>query len=73
MRGEAANEASGDVVHRIEKASARTLDGLLVKARAVSWCVCGEEFTPDEGTTTDVRLAHGIVEDLRRIAAEGRA
>lgn len=68
---EAAVEASAAVVHRIEKVPARTLDGLLVKARAVSWCLCGEAFTPDEGASTDLQLAHAIVEDLRRIAANG--
>lgn len=71
--GDAAADVSAAVAHRIEKVPARTLDGLLVKARAVAWCVCGDEFTPEEDATTDLRLAHGIVEDLRRIAGEGRA
>lgn len=70
---DAANAASAAVVGRILAARARTLDGLMVKARAFSWCYCGDEPEPEPGDTTDIRLAYSVVADLRRIAAEGRA
>ena len=65
---EAACGASSVIVSQIEAASATTLAGLRVKARAFSWCrsdvaVTVEDlFGPD--ATTDVRLLVGIVRDL---------
>ena len=58
-----------DLAHRIERLPAKTLDGLMVKAMAVSWCHCGEfeEF----GNTTDERITAGIVRDLLALRAEG--
>jgi hypothetical protein len=62
---EATCEATGAVVDRIEAIPARTLEGFKVKARAVSWCHCGdfEGF----GTTTDERIAARIIRDLLAI------
>ena len=58
-----------EAVERIEHLPAYTLAGLLVKARAVSWCNCGEEIDPDrfcpfQGAATDGRIAASIVRDL---------
>ena len=57
------------LVDRIEQIPARTLEGLMVKARAISWCNSGEEIDPDRfcpypGATTDGRIAASIVRDL---------
>ncbi|WP_294534280.1 hypothetical protein [uncultured Rhodoblastus sp.] len=61
----AACGATSAVVERIEAIPARTLEGFKVKARAVSWCHCGdfEGF----GTTTDERIAARIIRDLLAI------
>ena len=66
---EAMMDAGGVLVDRIEHLPARTLEGLLVKARAISWCNSGEEIDPDRfspypSATTDARLAASIVRDL---------
>jgi len=58
-----------EAVERIEHLPAYTLAGLLVKARAISWCNCGEEIDPDrfcpfQGAATDGRIAASIVRDL---------
>jgi hypothetical protein len=74
---EAASQAAADVtaeiVDRIERMPARTLDGLRVKAAAIAWCYADEPFEPDRDATTDVRLAHSIVADLRAMGRAGRA
>lgn len=62
---ETAAEVTGGLVHRIEVAPARTLDGLKVKARALSWCHCGEPIDFRNGQdTTDARLANSIIAAL---------
>ena len=59
------------IVDRIEHMEAHSLDGLTVKARAISWCNSGEEIDPDRfcpypRATTDARIAASIVRDLLR-------
>lgn len=71
---EEANKASSAIVDRIEACRARTLEGVRVKALAVSWCVCGEPFEDDtfsDQKTTDVRLASAVLRDL--LAMKGGA
>jgi hypothetical protein len=55
------------VVDRIEELTATTIEGLRVKALAVSWCHSGESILGEElseQNTTDVRLAASIINDL---------
>ncbi len=59
------------LVDQIEHMEAQTFQGLLVKARAISWCNSGEEidkdrFCPYPAATTDARIAASIVRDLLR-------
>lgn len=55
------------IVNRIETTPARTLDGLRVKARAIEWChVSNGEICLSESETTDIRLAHQIINALLR-------
>lgn len=63
---ETAFHKTRQVVIEIEAATASTLEGLRVKARACLWCHSGELPTLEdfEAATTDVRLAVGIVRDL---------
>lgn len=68
---ETAMEPCRTIVHQIEHMEAHTLQGLRVKAHAISWCNCGEEIDPDRfcpypGATTDGRIAASIVRDLLR-------
>ncbi len=61
------------LIDRIEHMEARTFEGLLVKAQAISWCNSGEEIDPDRfcpypGAATDGRIAASIVRDLLRRA-----
>lgn len=56
-----------EVTRAIALLPAHTFEGLLVKARAVQWCHCGEPTTAEnlnEHATTDVRLAASIIRDL---------
>lgn len=63
------NEVSA-VVGRIETLPARTLDGLAIKALAVSWCHSGEwPIELKDDPTTDIRLAQSIITDLLRAGA----
>lgn len=62
-------DRAGRFVARIEHLPAYTLAGLIVKARAISWCNSGYEIDPDRfcpypGATTDGRIAASIVRDL---------
>jgi hypothetical protein len=52
------------IVDTIEATSARTLAGLRVKARAISWCHCGEAIELTDEQTTDIRLAQTMIADL---------
>jgi hypothetical protein len=60
---------TSSIVDRICALQATTLAGLLVKARAVSWCHCGDaieinSFAVKYGATTDVILAASLTRDL---------
>ncbi len=64
---ERAYQACSAIVDEIEGLHASTLEGLGVKALAISWCHNSEtpiEFTDSQ--MTDVRLAQSIVMDLLR-------
>lgn len=61
---EASYEAASAIVHKIRDATATTIDGLRVKATAISWCQGDEETIFDEAATTDVQIAESIVRDL---------
>lgn len=54
------------LVDRIARTPAYTLDGLRVKAKAISWCHSGEciDLEPRYEHTTDMRMAHSILRDL---------
>lgn len=70
VREDAAYEATRDVVNRIEAVVAASVAGLIVKARACSWCHDGEPFTPEsfnQEASTDLRLAAGVIRDLLAI------
>jgi hypothetical protein len=69
LQCETAVEATSNLAHEIAKAQARTLDGLRVKVRALSWCYDGEDITlfeddEEKDRTTDTRLADSILRDL---------
>ena len=69
------HERACEIAHRIEQMQATTIAGLIVKARACSWCHGGEPFEPDffslDGhPTTDLRLAASVFRDL--LALSGR-
>lgn len=56
------------IVDRIEKASAATMEGLLVKAKAIRWCHGGAPFNPlEDARTQDVRIMGSIIADLLAI------
>ena len=57
--------AVGAVVDQIERMSARTLDGLKVKARAIQWCYHDDpvDLVVDR-RTTDLVIANSIIRDL---------
>lgn len=60
-------------VEQIEAATATTLVGLLVKARACSWCHNGESMRDEdfgEQPTTNIRLAVGVIRDLLAMQGE---
>jgi hypothetical protein len=53
-------------VQRILAQQARTLDGIKVKATAISWCWGGAiEF---DAETTDMKLVNSVLADLLAIA-----
>jgi hypothetical protein len=65
--GEAADRTSA-IVAQIERLSASTIDGLLVKAKAVMWCRSGDPFDNHEDPqTADARLCYSIFQDLTAI------
>ena len=69
----AIGESIERVVIEIEQASATTLPGILVKARACAYCHSGVPFTNRSfggGTTLDARLVGTIVRDLLAIGGE---
>lgn len=59
-----AYKVCGGVVDEIMAMPASTLEGLKVKARAVSWCHSGEEVILGDQNTTDMRLVASILRDL---------
>ena len=66
---EQAQDVTRGIVLRILDTPARTLNGLLVKMRAFSWCHCGEPFCLADisdcaNPCTDVRLLGSIITDL---------
>lgn len=63
-------ETCGEIVDRIERAPATTLEGLRVKARAVAWCR-SEEDGLELGDTLDMCIASQILDTL--IAMEAGA
>lgn len=52
------------IVAGIECATARTVDGLRVKARAVQWCFGADVIQFGRGETTDVRISAQIIRAL---------
>ena len=59
--------ACSAIVADIESMRATTLEGVKVKALAVSWCHSGEPFDDEsfsEQATTDVRIVSSILNDL---------
>lgn len=70
---EAAADATSAIVQKILATPADSLDGLRVKARAISWCFDGETFDPAEltnggtGAATANRLAASFIEDVFRM------
>jgi transposase InsO family protein len=69
---ERAYRRTSRIVRKIEKTPAHTLEGLRVKARAVSWCHSGDKISiktqcanaRGDLHTTDLRLMRAIVGDL---------
>jgi len=61
---DAANDRTSAVVDQIEALPASTFAGLQVKARAVSWCYCGDPIYLDDQRTTDIRLTEQILKVL---------
>jgi hypothetical protein len=61
--------ATAAAVERIEKLPAHTMEGLRIKARAVSWCHGGEYVSMggSKYPTTDIRLDQDIIEDILRM------
>ena len=65
----ACTEATGEIVDRIERVHALTLDGLRVKLRAILWCRDGRPVTARDlsysGTpATETRVLVGLLADL---------
>jgi hypothetical protein len=64
-QAEQASKRTGEIVGLIAAEPARTLQGLVVKAKAVSWCWSGELDDVEEiGTTTDMSILRTMVQDL---------
>lgn len=61
---EAAHRVVSRLVSEITTKTARTIDGLRVKARAIQWCQSGEPIEFGNGEASDVRLAAQIVNAL---------
>jgi hypothetical protein len=54
------------IVERIVAAPATTIEGLRIKAKALSWCYAFEpiDLTAEFGDTANVRVLASIVRDL---------
>lgn len=62
---EEARDRTGSIVEQISKQTANTVEGLVVKAKAVSWCWSDELDDVEEiGTTTDMTILRTMVKDL---------
>lgn len=72
---EARYKATSGIVDQIEVLHAHTLEGLRVKARAISWCHSGDPVIlfDDDQNTTDLRLTQSILNDLMRMPAGARS
>ncbi len=62
-QAEELSERTSAIISQIEARQATTLEELRVKARAVSWCCCGD-LTDFDQKTTDMRLVASILRDL---------
>jgi hypothetical protein len=75
--------AAGEIVDLIEKASATTLQGLLVKARAINWCRASDPagleifgYYPGgnkHSPVTDERLIVSVLADLHALTGSADA
>jgi len=69
-RCEEAGKRTLEIVGLIESLPARTLEGLIVKAKAVRWCRTGDlDFEDLEPAATDTRICHSIMKDLAAMGA----
>ena len=69
-RAASAYAHAANIVRQIHALPASSLEGLRVKARAISWCHRGEKaISLSLASTTDVRLAKSIIADLCRLQA----
>jgi len=67
---DAACDVTAAIVHKTEALRATTVEGLKVKALALSWTHSGHEINifDDTAPTTDVRLIQSLVSDVLRLA-----
>jgi hypothetical protein len=75
IRASEAGDVSEAIITRIENMPALTLDGLLVKLRAASWCRSGHAFSiwdldQSQNPSRDIRLLASVIADL---SSMGRA
>lgn len=69
-----ANERSSKIVEAIEAETARTLQGLFVKMKAVRWCRVGDLSDEEIAhAATDTRLLQSILVDIEGIAKRAAA
>lgn len=61
---EAVFQKCSELANQIMAEKAHTLAGILVKAKAVSWCRSGENFDLKDFETTDEKVAASIINDL---------
>lgn len=61
---DAASERTSAIVRRINDCPAHTLEGLRIKAAAISWCHSGKIDLPNAGA--DMKLVNSIIFDLLR-------
>lgn len=52
------------IVRKIERIPATSIEGLLIKARAVAWCCGGEAVEAGFDATTDQKISFSIVRDI---------
>ena len=67
---DASFKTTSAIVHKIRARTAKTIDGLRVKAAAISWCQGDEEAIFEEAVTTDLQIAESIVHDLLAMQAQ---